>query len=304
MSGRLNVELPHWRQLLQWAIPRPSRHVEKRMIPGIYKGDARALPFIPNGSVQCVVTSPPYFGLRKYGEDGREVGRDSLNTYLADMRLVGREMWDVLDDAGTCWIVIGDSASGSGGAGGDWTDGSKAGREKWKQGASGLPPMTWCMIPQRVAIVLQQQGWLVRQWITWFKTTQKGRENVRPESLEHAKRTGVSSETILMLAKSRDHRWNSHVFDGVGKMWERGNVWCFPPDTRRTGHEAPFPEDIPLRAICLSTRPGDVVLDPFVGSGTTVNVARRLGRVGVGVDLYAANEYPQEAPTGQMKGTA
>jgi DNA modification methylase len=89
----------------------------------------------------------------------------------------------------------------------------------------------------------------------------------------------VSSEFIFMLAKTRKHRFFAD------ELVERGNVWKFPPSKGRN-HLAPFPSELPERCIPLTTEVGQVVLDPFSGSGTTIAAAESLGRVGLGCDIY------------------
>ena len=241
----------------------------------IIRGNSKALPYADQ-SFNCVVTSPPYFGLRKYGHSDEEIGTSSLEDYLQDIADVCEEVWRVLDDRGLFWLNLGDTASGSGGAGGDYNKGGKQdGRPKWKQGESGLPPMQWCQVPSRVAIMLQERGWLLRSEVTWDK------ERLRPEDLNHARRPGISSEKIFMFAKTREH-----VFYPAG-LEERGNVWHFPPTKNARSHLAPFPLELPSRCIRCSTQPGDKVFDPFAGSGSTLEAAAMLGRLGFGNDLYA-----------------
>jgi site-specific DNA-methyltransferase (adenine-specific)/site-specific DNA-methyltransferase (cytosine-N4-specific) len=240
-------------------------------------GDARNLPF-QDESFNAVITSPPYWGLRTYGHDEREIGGGSLTTYLQDVCAVADEIWRVLRTDGVFWLNIADTASGSGGAGGDYNSGGKQhGRPKWKQGDSGLPGMTWCNVPSRVSIMLQDRGWLLRSDITWNK------QRLRPESLAHARRPGVQTERIFMFAKHRDH-----VFYPDGLI-ERGNIWSFPPEKKAKSHLAPFPIELPTRCLLCSTRPGDRILDPFIGKGTTIEAAENHGRIGYGLDLYSGD---------------
>lgn len=248
----------------------------------IIYGDARQIP-LPDEEIDCVVTSPPYYSLRRYGDSDQEIGVGSLDKYVHDIRRVSAEVKRILKPEGTYWLNIGDTASGSGGAGGDYNrGGTREGQPRYRQGETGVPPMSWCLVPQRVAIALQGDGWLVRSVITW----DKGR--LRPESLAHARRPGISSETILMLTKQRKYKFNDEMLD------DRGDVWSFPPQVaRKKSHLAPFPDELARRCIQLSTDVGDVVFDPFVGSGTTVHVAEELGRRGVGMDLYRF-EFGQE----------
>jgi DNA modification methylase len=243
----------------------------------LIRGDSLSLP-LADDSVDCIVTSPPYFGSRAYGEHEAEVGRprQSLADYLRDLLAAFAECGRVLRTDGLLWVNIGDTASGSGGAGGDYNPGGrKEGRPKFKAGPSGLPPMQWCNIPARLSIGMQAQGWLLRSHVYW----DKGR--IRPEDLNHARRPGVSHEEIFMFAKHRSHRFYPE------RLEERGNVWHFPPNTRTNGNHAPFPPELPKRCILPSTEPGELVLDPFAGGDTTAKVAEELGRRGIGVDLYA-----------------
>lgn len=322
----------------------------------IVQAKATHLPF-RTGSVDCVVTSPPYYGRRKYGDDDSEIGTESLADYLHNMTDVFREVRRCLTASGTAWVVVGDSSAGSGGAGGDYNKGGSKDspihrkyrqakptvdlptrpvpslfnpNPAWEHIESTLPTGNWCLVPTRLADHLQGDGWILRHVITWDKT------NIRPESTDHTKRPGESAETILMLSKSMTYTWNGDALPShpstvddlesiqVGEVvtagrvkWMRvqggwissknlatatheqmskmsprmvvdnGSVWRIKPG-KQTGHNHPavFPESLVERAVLLTTNPGDVVMDPFVGSGTTVDVATRLGRRGVGADLY------------------
>jgi hypothetical protein len=164
----------------------------------------------------------------------------------------------------------------------------------------------WCNVPGRLAAALQDDGWRLRASITWAKTTASGAGLVRPESLDHANRPGVSSESILLLAPGPGRS----VFDPAGLV-EAGDVWHFAPVRGQVGrgHAAPFPDELARRCILPSTRPGDLVVDPFHGSGTTGRVARRLERRYAGADLYATRpedrarprrSVRQPAPVGQL----
>lgn len=240
----------------------------------LHHGDARAIPE-PDGKFHCIVTSPPYYALRHYGTDDAEIGKGDVEQYLADMAACAREWHRVLADDGLLWLNIGDTASGSGGAGGDYNKGgAKEGRPRYRQGRVDRDPMQWLNIPHRVVETFVDEGWLYRSCVTWDKNS------LRPEDLRHARRPGLSHEFIFMFAKTRGHRFFHE------NLAERGSVWHFPP-ARRVKHQAPFPMELPLRCIPLSTRPGEWVLDPFVGSGTTMAAAEKLGCHSVGVDLYA-----------------
>ena len=243
-----------------------------------FYGDARDMSLIPPSSVACVVTSPPYFGLANYdSEDPRELGRDSLTQYVDDLRRVGQELLWVTDDRAVWWLNIGDSFAGSGGAGGDYNKGGKRdGVPKVRPGYTGLAGPQQVLVPQRVALALQASGWFVRKWITWDQG------GVLPEDPRHVRRPLRSSEVIMMLTRGADHRWNPDAQRELGL----GDVWSFGRESRpsKRGLRA-FPPELPRRCILLSTEPGEVVFDPFGGSGTTVEVAESLDRIGWDLEL-------------------
>lgn len=239
----------------------------------LQRGEAHRLP-LADASVQCVATSPPYFGQRRYGDDGRELGTGSLAAYLDALVAVGAELHRVLADDGVVFLNLADTRAGSGGAGGDWRAGKRGTARRWRPGPTGLPRGDACLVPQRVALAFQAElGFRVRSWITWDKT------QCRPEDLVRARRPGESAETILLLTKAGPYRF------AADRLAERGNVWHVPP-ARGGRHLAPWPEALVERMVLAGSEPGEVVLDPFSGSHTTARVADRLGRVGVGVELY------------------
>ena len=247
----------------------------------VVTADARRLPY-DDGFFHAIVTSPPYFGLRRYGESDTEIGTEDVDGYLASMRDCAVEWHRVLADGGVLWLNIADTASGSGGAGGDYNrGGGKEGKPKWRQGKSDRAPMQWLNVPHRVVEEFVAAGWLYRACVVWDK------ERLRPEDLNHARRPGVSHEFLFMFSKGRDYRFFAdRLPDG-----ERGSVWRFPP-VAKTNHLAPFPEELPRRCIPLCTEPGDRVLDPFSGSHTTARVADALGRRGYGTDIYVWDTPP------------
>ena len=130
------------------------------------------------------------------------------------------------------------------------------------------------MVPERVALALIEDGWLLRSKVTW----DKGR--TRPESLAHVRRPGIQSESLFMLTTQMDYVFHHE------ELVERGDVWHFGPVSGRRTHQAPFPLELPMRCIKVSSNPGDLVLDPFAGSGTTLRAAQATGRRAYGIDLY------------------
>ncbi len=254
----------------------------------LYKAACNQLDFIPDDSIDCVVTSTAYWGKRSYNQDygveqhEDEMGRGSLDAYIEEQAALGKEMWHLLRDTGTYWLNLGDTNSGSGGAGGDHNiGGSKENIARYKQGDVGdLAPRQQLLIPWRVALVLQEQGWLVRKVITWDKGV------VKPEDPKHVRRPRFSSETILMLVKSWDYTYHHE------REEEPGDVWHFPPYRGPRKGPAPFPDELPARCIALSTNQGQVVLDPCAGTNTTGRVAEWMGRRWISTDLYLGEPPP------------
>jgi len=239
------------------------------------RGEARVLP-VRSGVAQCVVTSPPYLGLRCYGDDGAEIGREAtVLDFVVAMVRAAEEVRRVLRHDGVYWLNLGDRANGSGGAGGDYNrGGSKDGRSRYGRFCDpAYRNGQFLNVPGQVVRGLQKCGWRLRQTIIWNKGVDSR------ESLDHVNRPRSTHEYIFMLqpgpgrAKFRPRQWT-------------GSVWTFPP-ARGNGHLAPFPEELPSRCIELSTDPGDLVIDPFAGSGSTLRAAQNLGRDALGVDLYA-----------------
>ena len=220
---------------------------------------------------------------------------------------VFREVKRVLKDDGTCWLNLGDSYNGSGGAGGDYNKGGlKEGQPKYNgRNISTLKPKDLVGIPWRVAFALQSDGWWLRQDIIWHKP------NPMPESVTD--RCTKSHEYIFLLTKSAKYYYDAIKEDSVSDIKKRtrkigegqdskigtqgsaGNdgysnkrsVWTINTQPYKEAHFAVFPPKIPELCIKAGTKEGDTVLDPFFGSGTTGWVAQRLGRKWIGIELNA-----------------
>lgn len=249
--------------------------------PPVLAADARDLP-LADSTAATVVTSPPYWGLRNYSAGPTEIGRGTLDEYVTDLVDAGREIRRILEPRGTWWLNLGDTYAGSGGAGGDYQEGGrKAGRARFRQGDSGLPGPQQCGVPWRVALALQADGWLIRKAIVWDKC------QVRPEPPAHVRRPFDAHELVFMLVRSPGYRYYPRRFP---EGW--GDVWRIPPSIG-VHHEAPMPVGLAGRCIALSTEPGDLVVDPFAGSGTTGRAAAGLGRRAALFDLHPS---PEGAP--------
>lgn len=251
----------------------------------IREGDCRdVLAEMDALSVQTVVTSPPYFGLRDYGDDA-QIGLEATpDEFVAAMVEVFREVRRVLRDDGTVWLVLGDSFWTAKGAPGGATAGHVDGRQKARRFGCrpldripppGIKAKDLVGVPWRVALALQADGWWLRGDVIWRKP------NAMPEPTAHD-RPARQHEYVFLLSKSRNYRC-----EGKGLK----SVWDIATRPGAVKHIAAFPPALVEPCIVASTSPGDVVLDPFSGSGTTGDVALGLGRSFVGVELngeYAA----------------
>jgi site-specific DNA-methyltransferase (adenine-specific) len=269
-------------------------------------GDVREqLRRLPDASVQCCVTSPPYFGLRDYGREGQIGLEGTPDAFVGALVDVFRDVRRVLRDDGTLWLNLGDSYAGSGPSGasyqsattkrreaGDGTDGAfRVSKTLSDRGLTyaqkkpipppGFKPKDLIGIPWRVAFALQADGWYLRQDIIWHKP------NPMPESVRD--RCTKAHEYIFLLAKSERYYFDSTAIQepeahGSGHR-NRRSVWTVTTKPFKGAHFATFPPDLIEPCILAGSKPGDVVLDPFGGAGTTALVSRRHGRRSVYIDL-------------------
>lgn len=272
------------------------------------------LPELPDGSVDCVVTSPPYLGLRNYGVEGQYGLEESPARYVEVMHQVFAEIWRVLADDGTCWINIDDSYAYPPGSAGRQGNGQRKGRAFTAEGLKGtraIPPKNLMLVPERLIIALQDEGWIVRNRVVWHVP------NSMPESVTD--RLAHRYETIFVLVKNERYWYDLDAIRepqktlgqrhegrscGSGEGWPNawaaktrtlnpkganpGDVWTIPARPYPEAHFATFPVELPLRCIKAGCKPGGAVLDPFSGSGTTGEAARMLGRKYIGIDLNPA----------------
>lgn len=266
-------------------------------------GDSKRLATqLPSGIVKCIITSPPYFGHRDYAGIS-EIAREELGKELDHVQYVSRlvqvfaDLRNALSPDGTLWLNLGDT---------------------YRQGQM-------LGIPWRVALGLQDAGWLLRSEIIWEKP------NAMPSSVKN--RPTTSHEHLFLLTKSTEYFYNadairephvtfspdSKMKGGRGHLGKRngtpevgknkGNqnlhdgrwdqyfhplgrnkrtVWSIPLGKFRGSHFAVFPEKLVETCILAGTSPGELVLDPFMGSGTTAVVAQSLGRRYLGIELVPA----------------
>lgn len=285
----------------------------------IITGDALSvLRRISTDYIDCCVTSPPYFDLRDYGIDGQLGLEKTVDEYIYNLVGIFREIRRTLRPDGTLWINIADTYS---------QNRRMGGYVKRKE---------LCLIPQRLMLELQKDGWYIRQDIIWNKP------NAMPESVKD--RCTKSHEYIFLLTKSdkyyfdheaikepavgfdnrppagsrgaatpnsRRRKGNARTFRGGGAythdkgfhnsaevereshgnsenktgLRNRRSVWNVATQGYAKAHFATFPEKLIEPCILAGCKPGGIVLDPFLGSGTTAVVAERYGRDFIGIDL-------------------
>ncbi len=249
-------------------------------------GDALAeLRTLPDGSVDCCVTSPPYYGLRDYGVGGQIGAEASPGQYVDRLVAVFAEVRRVLAPDGTCWVVLGDSYSSTGGHT-DHGESSQlrggrriiAAQRGLTRPAAGLPPKSLIGIPWRVALALQADGWVLRADVIWRKP------NAMPEPVRDRPRR--TFEHVFILTKGPRYHYDRGAVCGVDLA---DDVWTVATQPFSGAHFAAMPPDLAEACALAGCRPGGVVLDPFSGSGTTGMVATKHGRRYVGIDL--SEEY-------------
>lgn len=247
----------------------------------ILLGDCRdVLKGLPDASVNCCVTSPPYYGLRDYGVDGQIGLEQHPDEYVAQLVAVFREVRRVLSDDGTLWLNLGDSTYSGNGQPTKTDD--KSPNRNWRRRiyhwldrpGGGLPKKSLLGMPWRVAHALQADGWTLRQEIIWCRPTAFLEPSVRD-------RPHRQHETIFLLSKSR---W--YWFDRTALPEE--SVWHIEPERAVKSHIAPFPVELAKRCIQAGCPEGGVVLDPFGGSGTTGLAALSIGRRAKLIELNPA----------------
>jgi DNA modification methylase len=286
----------------------------------ILQGDCLSvLPTLEAQSAQCIVTSPPYYGLRDYKVDGQIGLEQTPNEYIDKLVAVFHECWRVLRDDGTLFLNLGDSyASSTKGSGGglakdpkNYT--SKSAAYGARRFTHDVKPKDLLGIPWRVALALQSEGWYLRSDIIWHKP------NPMPESVTD--RPTKSHEYIFLLAKRERYYYDAEAvkeqskYYGIDKRSGIGNirysdkkrngedgqgqesfvtinetrnlrdVWTVATHPYSEAHFATFPPKLIEPCILAGSRPGDTVLDPFNGAGTTGLVSLSHNRNYVGIEL-------------------
>jgi site-specific DNA-methyltransferase (cytosine-N4-specific) len=290
----------------------------------LFTGDARTvLTELPAASVDCIVTSPPYYRLRDYHVAGQYGLESTLDSYLENLRATFAEAHRVLKSTGTFWLNIGDSYATH--ASGRRTSSGLRGRPNHVTTPAGfgaktdLPAKSLMGVPWRLALALQADGWVLRNAVIWHKP------NAMPQSCRD--RLSTRYEHVFLFVKSRHYHFDldairqphapasharaarghagepararlSHAQNGIGRPHtlhpdrfchpsgaNPGDVWSISTRPSRTPHYATYPIDLPLRAIAAGSPEGGTVCDPFSGTATTGLAAHQLGRRYIGVEL-------------------
>lgn len=215
---------------------------------------------VENGTVQSVITSPPYWDLKDYGVEN-QIGTadESYEHYHDRMQKVWSEAYDVLRDDGTMWVVV-DTVMDRG----DLT-----------------------LLPYHIAKRAEEVGFVLQDMVTWYKPTAIA--GMTERNVVNKK------EYVVFLSKSKRHKFrkdeetNGVEDPAIAEDHRLGNLWRFPVKRGSSGqnvlHKAPYPRALIDRIVRVSTELGDTVLDPFLGSGTTAASALDLGRECVGYEL-------------------
>lgn len=241
-------------------------------------GDARiVLADLPDNVFQTCITSPPYWSLRNYNIEGQIGLEASLDAYIESLVEVFEQVRRTLRDDGTLWLNIGDS----------YTSGGRTWRAPDKKNPAramnvrpptpeGLKPKDLIGVPWRLAFALQAAGWYLRADCIWNKP------NAQPESVKD--RPTRSHEYVFLFSKSEQYFYDNQAVRGPNDRNLR-TVWDINTQPNKHAHEAMFPSSLVEPCLMLTSNPGDIILDPFIGSGTAGLAAMKLRRRFIGVEL-------------------
>ena len=255
-------------------------------------GDCRQTLKEFDEKARMCVTSPPYYGLRDYGGEDSQIGQEQTpEEYIEQLVNVFKEVKNVLTDDGTCWVNLGDSYY-------NYRPGRGQGLAKQtvsntKQDLPdvcprrgnrirGLKEKDLIGIPWMFAFAMRADGWYLRQDIIWSKP------NPMPESVRD--RCTKSHEYIFLFSKNQNYYFNVDAIkeptvDGKG-LKRKKSVWDIRTKAYKEAHFAVYPPELIEPCIKSGSEEGDIVLDPFMGSGTTAAVAKSLGRDYIGCELH------------------
>ena len=249
-------------------------------------GDCRETLSAFIDKAQMCVTSPPYYGLRNYGGEDKQIGQeDTPEEYIENLVSVFRSVRDTLTEDGTLWLNIGDSYY-------NYRPGKGQALVKQSVSKTNQDLPTKCNrranklegykekdligIPWLLAFALRKDGWYLRQDIIWNKP------NPMPESVRD--RCTKSHEYVFLLSKNQNYYFD---VDAIKEQTRRKrSVWNIKTKPYKGSHFAVFPPDLVELCIKAGSKKNDIILDPFMGSGTTAMVSKSLGRYYLGCELH------------------
>lgn len=263
------------------------------------------IKLLDDESIDMVITSPPYWGLRDYGVDGQIGQEPTFNEFVNNLCDIFDEIHRVLKPSGTCWVNLGDTYGGSGDKKGYKDTKNPTGRNGQSKSVNrNAPQKCLLQIPSRFSIEMIDRGWILRNEIIWHKPNQM------PQPVKD--RFTADFEKIFFFTKNKkyyfeqqkekakyagddrgsrgDNRRGNKMNSISGKTGEYKNkrcVWSINTRPFKEAHFAVYPPELietPIKAGCPE---GGIVLDPFMGSGTTGLIAKELNRQYIGFELNA-----------------
>lgn len=249
----------------------------------VLHGDTRdVIRHLPAESVQCVVTSPPYWGVRDYGISGQIGAEPDLSAYIDTLVDIFREVRRVLKSEGTFWLNIGNTYTSGGRKWRQEDDKNKGrGMSYRPETPPGLKKKDLIGVAWLLALQCQKDGWYLRNDIIWYKP------NCQPESVKD--RFTVAHEYLFLFSKSEQYYFDQDAIkertsDGNGLKNKR-TVWSINTEPCPEAHFAVFPRALVRPCLLAGSKPDDIVFDPFYGAGTVGIVCKELGRRCVGIEL-------------------
>jgi DNA modification methylase len=281
-------------------------------------GDCRQTLKQFDEQARTCITSPPYYGLRDYGGEQNQIGQEQTpDDFIDQLITVFKEVRNVLTDDGTCWVNLGDSYY-------NYRPGKGQGLPRQSVSTTkqdlpdvcprrgnkirGLKEKDLIGIPWQFAFAMRADGWYLRQDIIWHKP------NPMPESVRD--RCTKAHEYIFLFSKNKKYYYDNEAIKEPAKDWgtrdrtkgkyhnegtglqphsgltksyptkNKRSVWSVTNKPYREAHFATYPPDLIEPCILAGSEKGDIILDPFMGSGTTAMVAKSLGRDYIGCELH------------------